>query len=121
MRSLGRRISIGSGKSRHLNEPTAVSRKSAPPSPGEAAGAGSPFAGADSPSDRRAEARRTEKRINAVKRSAVSTGQLRRLPVLHTRPIYLVVFQEPSPRRAGDLILQWVSRLDAFSVYPGRT
>jgi hypothetical protein len=38
----------------------------------------------------------SEQRINAVKRSAVSTGQLRRLPALHTRPIYLVVFQEPS-------------------------
>src|SRR5690242_12838862 len=35
--------------------------------------------------------------VNAVKRSAVSTGQLRRLPALHTRPIDLVVFQEPSP------------------------
>jgi hypothetical protein len=64
---------------------------------------------------------RTEQRINAVKRSAVSTGQLRRLPALHTRPIDLVVFQEPSHRSAGDLILGRVSRLDAFSVYPGRT
>jgi len=27
---------------------------------------------------------------------AVSTGQLRRLPALHTRPIDLVVFQEPT-------------------------
>jgi hypothetical protein len=65
--------------------------------------------------------RRTEQRINAVKRLAVSTGQLRRLPALHLRPIDLVVFQEPSFRRTGDLILQRVSRLDAFSVYPGRT
>ena len=64
---------------------------------------------------------RTEQRINAVKRLAVSTGQLRRLLALHTQPIDLVVFQEPSPRRAGDLILGRVSRLDAFSVYPGRT
>jgi hypothetical protein len=40
-----------------------------------------------------------EKRINAVKRSAVSTGQLRPLLVLHTRPIDLVVFQEPSSQR----------------------
>jgi hypothetical protein len=39
----------------------------------------------------------TEKRIYAVKRLAVSTGQLRRLPALHTRPIDLVVFQEPTP------------------------
>ena len=59
--------------------------------------------------------------VNAVKRLAVSTGPLRRLPALHFRPIDLVVFQEPSHLRAGDLILEWVSRLDAFSVYPGRT
>lgn len=64
---------------------------------------------------------RTEQRINAVKRSAVSTGQLSVLPHLHPRPIYLVVFQEPSFRRTGDLILGRVSRLDAFSVYPSRT
>jgi hypothetical protein len=37
-----------------------------------------------------------EKRINAAKRSAVSTGQLRQLPAVHLRPIDLVVFQEPS-------------------------
>ena len=41
--------------------------------------------------------RRTEQRINAVKRLAVSTGWQRRLPALHIRPIDLVVFQEPSP------------------------
>ena len=35
-------------------------------------------------------------RINAVKRLAVSTGQLRRLLALHLRPINLVVFQESS-------------------------
>ena len=63
----------------------------------------------------------SEKGINAVKRSAVSTGRLRRLPALHFRPIDLVVFQEPSFRRTGDLVLRGVSRLDAFSVYPGRT
>jgi hypothetical protein len=62
-----------------------------------------------------------EQGINAVKRLAVSTGQLRRLPALHTRPIDLVVFQEPTVLRHGDLIWQRVSRLDAFSVYPGRT
>ena len=57
-----------------------------------------------------------------VKRSAVSTGQLRRLPAVHTRPIDLVVFQEPSqPNAAGNLILERASRLDAFSVYPVRT
>ena len=59
--------------------------------------------------------------VNAAKRSAVSTGQLRRLPALHLRPIDLVVFQEPLSRRTGDLVLRGVSRLDAFSVYPGRT
>jgi hypothetical protein len=37
-----------------------------------------------------------EERINAVKRLAVSTGQLKWLPTLHTPPIDLVVFQEPS-------------------------
>jgi hypothetical protein len=62
-----------------------------------------------------------ERGINAAKRSAVSTGQLRRLPALHTRPIDLVVFQEPSSLRTGGLVLRGVSRLDAFSVYPGRT
>jgi len=34
-------------------------------------------------------------RINAVKRLAVSTGQLKPLLVLHTRPIDPVVFREP--------------------------
>ena len=65
--------------------------------------------------------RGAEKGINAAKRSAVSTGQLRRLPAVHFRPIDLVVFQEPSSRRTGDLVWRGVSRLDAFSVYPGRT
>ena len=68
-----------------------------------------------------AEAHGSEKRINAVKRSAVSTGQLKQLPALHTRPIDLVVFQEPSSLRTGDLFLKGVSRLYAFSVYPFRT
>ena len=62
-----------------------------------------------------------ESRINAVKRLAVSTGRLRRLPAVHTRPIDPVVFREPSALRQGDLVLRGVSRLDAFSVYPGRT
>ena len=40
-----------------------------------------------------------EGRIHAAERSAVSTGQLRRLPAVHLRPIDLVVFQEPlSPK-----------------------
>ena len=63
-----------------------------------------------------------QKRIKAVKRSAVSTGQLRPLLALHTRPIDLVVFQEPVLlKAAGGLVLRRASRLDAFSVYPGRT
>ena len=62
-----------------------------------------------------------EQRINAAKRLAVSTGQLSTLLYLHTQPIDLVIFQEPTSRRTGDLILKGVSRLDAFSVYPFRT
>ena len=65
--------------------------------------------------------KRAEERIDAAKRSAVSTGPLSALLHLHFPPIYLVVFQEPLPRRAGDLFLEGVSRLYAFSVYPGRT
>ena len=42
------------------------------------------------------QARPIKKRINAAKRLAVSTGQLSTLPYLHTRPIDLVVFQEPT-------------------------
>src|SRR4051812_50197211 len=58
-------------------------------------------------------------RIGVVKRSAVRTGRLRRSPALHCRPIDLVVFQEPShPNRAGNLVLEGASRLDAFSAYP---
>ena len=62
-----------------------------------------------------------EEGVNAAKRSAVSTGQLRPLLHLHTRPIDPVVYREPSSLRTGDLVLRGVSRLDAFSVYPGRT
>src|SRR5947209_2325453 len=47
-----------------------------------------------------------ERGIGAVKRSAVSTGRLRRLPAVHVRPIDLVVFQEPSPRW-GQETLSW--------------
>ena len=64
---------------------------------------------------------RALERIKAAKRSAVSTGQLSALLHLHTRPIDPVVFREPSFLRKGDLFLRGVSRLDAFSVYPGRT
>ena len=52
-------------------------------------------------------------------RSAVRTGRLRRSPALHSRPIDLVVFQEPMRDiPAGDLISREASRLDAFSAYP---
>ena len=40
-------------------------------------------------------------RINAVKRLAVSTGQLKPLLVLHTRPIDPVVFREPMLIKSG--------------------
>src|SRR5262245_52460860 len=64
---------------------------------------------------------RAGRTIKAAKRSAVSTGRLRRLPAVHLRPIDLVVCEEPVALRPGDLILEGVSRLDAFSVYPFRT
>ncbi len=54
-------------------------------------------------------------RIGVVKRSAVRTGRLRRSLAVHSRPIDLVVFQEPSHLRAGNLVLKRASRLDAFS------
>ena len=40
---------------------------------------------------------RVQKRVNAVKRLAVSTGPLKVLLLVHIRPIDLVIFQEPSP------------------------
>src|SRR6266508_356427 len=43
-----------------------------------------------------------EKGVNAVKRSAVSTGRLRRSPAVHVRPMYLVVFQEPLPLKGPE-------------------
>src|SRR6267154_1468099 len=50
---------------------------------------------------------------------AVRTGRLRRSPAVHSRPIDLVVFQEPSvPKVPGNLVLEGASRLDAFSAYP---
>ena len=39
--------------------------------------------------------------VNAAKRSAVSTGQLSTLLYLHTPPIDLVIFQEPSHVKCG--------------------
>ena len=49
---------------------------------------------------------------------AISTGKLNALPRLHIRPINVVVFHGSILR---DLVLTWVSRLDAFSGYPVRT
>ena len=58
-------------------------------------------------------------RVGVVKRSAVRTGPLRRSPALHSRPIDLVVFQEPSSLEVtGNLVSEGASRLDAFSAYP---
>ena len=48
---------------------------------------------------------------------AISTARLRGLPRFHLRPIDVVVYH--GSRR--DLVLRRVSRLDAFSGYPGRT
>src|SRR5262245_14493549 len=39
--------------------------------------------------------------VKAAKRSAVSTGRLRRSPAVHLRPIDPVVCREPSPTRGG--------------------
>jgi hypothetical protein len=51
--------------------------------------------------------------------SAVRIGRLRRSPAVHSRPIDLVVFQEPSALDVpGNLVLEGASRLDAFSAYP---
>ena len=49
---------------------------------------------------------------------AISTGKLNTLLRLHTRPINVVVYHGSILR---DLVLTWVSRLDAFSGYPVRT
>ena len=52
----------------------------------------------------------------------ISIGQLNVSLRFHTRPINLVVYQEPSGTYVqGNLILWRVSRLDAFSVSPFRT
>ncbi len=48
---------------------------------------------------------------------AIRTAQLSALPRVHLRPIDVMV--DHGPR--GDLVLRRVSRLDAFSGYPGRT
>src|SRR6185437_13733493 len=46
-------------------------------------------------------------RIGVVKRSAVGTGPLRRSPAVHSQPIDLVVFQEPSHEKSC-----WKPRLE---------
>lgn len=56
-------------------------------------------------------------RIGVVKRLAVRTGRLRRSPAVHSRPIDLVVFQEPSqqscwkPRLEEGFALRCLQRL----------
>ena len=53
----------------------------------------------------------------------ISTGKLKALLPVHTRPINLVVYKgslDPLARM-GNLVLGSVSRLDAFSVYRIRT
>jgi len=70
-------------------------------------------------SHRRPASRSVGGRVGVVKRSAVGTGPLRRSPAVHSQPIDLVVFQEPSsPVATGNLVLKRASRLDAFSAYP---
>ena len=51
----------------------------------------------------------------------ISDRQLSALPRLHPGPIHLVLSKGPFFFRTGRLILGGASRLDAFSVYPGRT
>ena len=51
----------------------------------------------------------------------ISTGPLHPLQGFHSQPIYLVVFEGPYCFHMRNFISGWVSRLDAFSVYPVRT
>ena len=52
----------------------------------------------------------------------ISTDQLNILLCLHTQPINLIISEGfYSHKGMGNLILRWVSRLDAFSGYPFRT
>jgi hypothetical protein len=48
---------------------------------------------------------------------AISTGKLRSSRTFHTRPIDVIVYHGSQ----GNLVLRWVSRLDAFSGYPDHT
>ncbi len=58
-----------------------------------------------------------------VERLTISTAQLKALRPLHLPPINPVVYRGSSSdvTRNGDLILGWVSHLDAFSAYPDQT
>ncbi len=61
--------------------------------------------------------------INVIKPSTVSSGKLRTSLPLHIRPINLVVYQGSSAQPEGEhrvLISGTASRLDAFSGYPFR-
>ena len=51
----------------------------------------------------------------------ISTGPLHPLQGFHSQPIYLVVSEGPYCFHMRNFISGWVSRLDAFSVYPFRT
>ncbi len=59
-----------------------------------------------------------------AKLSTISTAKLNKLPYLHLLPIKQVVYLRSYPpfnRRHGDLILGWISHLDAFSAYSDQT
>ena len=58
--------------------------------------------------------------VGVIKRSTVSTAQLKAFLPLHLRPINLVVFQGSLVLRHACLVFRGASRLDAFSVYPCR-
>ena len=65
------------------------------------------------------QAKREVKKPSSPRR--ISTGLLRALPLLHSRPIDLVVYQGSySLKGMGELISRLASRLDAFSGYPIR-
>ena len=52
----------------------------------------------------------------------ISTGPLNTLLHLHAQPINLILYKGSySHKGMGNLILRWVSRLDAFSGYPFHT
>ena len=62
--------------------------------------------------------------VAKIRRSSprpISISRLNVLPHLHLWPINHVVYMGPYSFRMGDLISEFVSRLDAFSVYQCRT